>query len=105
MLALFGVSLGLTSVQAQPDAARYSRTVDADLVLPIDPTWGDQKVFRHYRATVMTLHRQGMKGSDRIAAFRAANAAVETRLRTKLPEWMKQIDTLYGELGAEPAPC
>ena len=66
---------------------------------------GHQKVFWHYPRDRGGAASEGHEWSDHVSAFRIANAAVETRLRTKLPEWMKQIDALYSELGARPAPC
>ncbi len=68
----------------------------AGLALGIDPSWGEQRVLRHYRARLAALQGNGAdKGSD-IARFRTANRALETRLRQKLPGLMQQIDALYG---------
>ena len=68
----------------------------AGLALGINPSWGEQRVFRHYRARLAALQGNGAdKGSD-IARFRTANRALETRLRQKLPGLMQQIDALYG---------
>ena len=69
----------------------------------IDPTWGDRKVFRHYRASLTAFRTNGSAKPPEVARFRAANSATETRLRGKLPQLMREIDALY-DGGPEWAP-
>src|SRR5262249_44100083 len=66
---------------------------DPRLVVPIKPIWGDQKVLRYYRQALASLQRHD---AAEIAKFRAANAAIEARLRRKLPQRMEEIDFFYG---------
>jgi hypothetical protein len=81
---------------------RHAPAIDSDLLVTIDPGWGDQRVFRYYRACLATVQNNGAgEGSD-IARFRAANRAIETRLRQKLPGLMQQIDAFYPEPGGRP---
>jgi hypothetical protein len=81
---------------------RHAPAIDADLLVTIDPGWGDQRVFRYYRACLTTIQNNGAgEGSD-IARFRAANSAIETRLRQKLPGLMQQIDAFYPDSGSQP---
>jgi len=68
----------------------------------IDPGWGDQRVFRYYRACLATFQNNGAGEPPDIARFRAANSAIETRLRQKLPGLMQQIDAFYPEPGSRP---
>jgi hypothetical protein len=63
--------------------------------LKIDPTWGDQKVFRHYRAALIAIHNDHSGRAPEIARFRAANTVVETRLRMKLPHRLTEIEAIY----------
>jgi hypothetical protein len=71
-------------------------------LVTIDPGWGDRRVFRYYRACLATFQSNGAgEGSD-VARFRAANRAIETRLRQKLPGLMQQIDAFYPEPGGRP---
>jgi hypothetical protein len=63
--------------------------------LRIDPGWGDQKVSRHYRAGLIAVHNQNSGQESEIARFRNVNAAVETRLRGKLPQRMAAIDAIF----------
>jgi hypothetical protein len=81
---------------------RHAPAIDANLLVAIDPGWGDQRVFRYYRACLATVQNNGAgEGSD-IARFRAANSAIETRLRQKLPGLMQQIDAFYPDSGSQP---
>ena len=86
---------GATAIPAR--ARRRATTppsvADGEFLLKIDPTWGDQKVFRHYRAALTAIHNSGQ--APEIARFRAANTVVETRLRMKLPHRMTEIDAIY----------
>jgi hypothetical protein len=68
----------------------------AELAISIDPSWGDQRVFRHYRAYLAALRRNGSSQPPDIAGLRAANSAIEDRLRQRLPGMMQQLDALYG---------
>jgi hypothetical protein len=68
---------------------------DSALVVAIEPTWGDRKVFQHYRARLAALRANGAGEEVDIARFRAANSAIEARLRIKLPQLMQQIDAFY----------
>ena len=69
----------------------------------IDPTWGDRKVFRHYRASLTAFRTNGSPKPTEVVRFRAANSGTETRLRGKLPQLMREIDALY-DGGPEWAP-
>ena len=85
-------------------AADQSCAADAGLVLHIDPSWGDQKVFRHYRTSLAALRNDNGSGdTPPIARFRQANQTLETRLRAKLPQLMQQIDATYGPWHLQPA--
>ena len=70
------------------------------LLLKIDPTWGIQKVFHHYRAALTALCDQP-RGKDEIAEFRQANIDLEQRLRAKLPSRMKSLEAIYRKSGLE----
>jgi hypothetical protein len=70
----------------------------SDHRLHVDPGWGDQKVFRHYRAALHDLHNQGSAKPVEIARFREANAALEARLRLKLPQRMAEIDAIFDHI-------
>ena len=65
------------------------------LQLEIDPGWGDQKIFQHYRARLHQLHDGGAGKASVLARFRETNGAIEARLRRMLPEQMQQIDAVY----------
>ena len=69
---------------------------DPELVVTIGRGWGDHKVFRHYRAALVGVHTKSPGEPSEITRFRKANAALETRLRTKLPDRMAELDFLYG---------
>src|SRR5580700_5429666 len=81
---------------------RHAPAIDDDLLVTIDPGWGDQRVFRYYRACLATFQNNGAGEPPDIARFRAANSAIETRLRQKLPGVMQQIDAFYPEPGSRP---
>src|SRR5262249_32297429 len=93
-----------TTTMSPPEATTLAEP-EPDLRLRIDPSWGDRKVFHAYRATLSALHRNGAPGAARLDAFRAANAAIEARLRRKLPGWIEQLDVLYADRRGEPPPC
>ena len=78
---------------------RIRSASDPRLALPIKPIWGDQKVLRYYRQALASLQPHD---AAEIAKFRAANAAIETRLRRKLPHRMEEIEFLYGGSRASP---
>ena len=52
-------------------------------------------MFRHYRAALIAVHNQNSGKASEIVRFREANAAVEARLRGKLPQWMTEIDAIF----------
>lgn len=66
--------------------------------LAIDPTWGLQKTFQHYRAALTALN---VHSKSEITGFRQVNIDIEQRLRAKLPARMKQIDEIYQSVGLE----
>jgi hypothetical protein len=78
--------------RAEPDRAP---------VVEINPTWGVQKIFQHYRAALTVLANDPAQ-KPTIARFRQANIAVEERLRSKLASRMGQIDAIYQRAGLEP---
>lgn len=71
------------------------------LMLEINPTWGAQKIFQHYRAALNALSDNPALSRSAIARFREANTPVEQRLRAKLPARMREIDATY-QAGLEP---
>ena len=71
-------------------------------MLEINPTWGIQKIFQHYRAALSALYDESARSEPTIARFREANIAVEQRLRGKLPSRMGPIDEIYRRAGLEP---
>jgi hypothetical protein len=79
---------------------RHAPAIDPDLLVAIDPGWGDQRVFRYYRACLATFQNNGAGEPPDIVRFRAANSAIETRLRQKLPGLMQQIDAFYPDSGS-----
>jgi len=89
------------SEEAKPRSARAGRRLgkraseaNPDLALRIDPGWGDQKVFRHYRTALIAVHNRHSGAPSEIMRFRNLNAAVEARLRARLPERMREIDAI-----------
>jgi hypothetical protein len=86
---------GPPPARAERLATKHAPVAEAGLLLKIDPTWGDQKVFRYYRAALITLQNKHSAQAPEIAHFRNANTAVETGLRMKLPHRMPEIDAIY----------
>ncbi len=84
--------------------AGQDHPVDADqsLVMAINPTWGIQKIFQHYRAALNALYDRPNRDQLTIAKFRQANIGVEQRLQSKLPSRMGPIDAIYHSVGLEP---
>jgi hypothetical protein len=98
---------GTTADSAMPARSgrrrrRHVPAIDSNLLVTIDPGWGDQRVFRYYRACLATFQNNGADEGRDIARFRAANSAIETRLRQKLPGLMQQIDAFYPDSGSQP---
>jgi hypothetical protein len=83
---------------------RQDRPLEPDrvLALEINPTWGLQKIFQHYRAALNVLCDSPNRNQPTIARFREANTAVEQRLRSKLPGCMRQIEAIYQSAALEP---
>ena len=75
---------------------------DQSLVMAINPTWGIQKIFQHYRAALNALYDGPNRDQLTIAKFRQANIGVEQRLQSKLPSRMGPIDAIYHSIGLEP---
>jgi hypothetical protein len=75
---------------------------DQTLALEINPTWGVQKIFQHYRAALTALTNDPTCSKPTIARFREANSAVEERLRAKLLGRMEPIDAIYQRAGLAP---
>jgi hypothetical protein len=71
------------------------------LLLKLDPTWGVQKIFQHYRAALNALYDTPARSPAQIARFRQANIAVDQRLRAKLSSRMGHIDAIYQRAGLE----
>jgi hypothetical protein len=80
--------------RARRSTAKPAPATDPTLVVVIDPTWGDRKVFRHYRASLSAFRTNGSAKPPDIARFRAVNSVIETRLQIKLPQLMREIDAL-----------
>ena len=72
---------------------RIRSSPDPGPVVSIKPIRGDQKVLRYYRQALASLQPHD---APEISKFRAANAAIEARLRRKLRQRMEEIDFLYG---------
>jgi hypothetical protein len=72
---------------------------DPSLLLNIDPTWGIQKVFHHYRATLNTLCDKPARSMAKIARFREANITLEQQLRAKLPSRFEMLEAMYRKVG------
>ncbi len=68
----------------------------------MNPTWGIQKIFQHYRTALSALCDSPNQSQPTIAKFREANIGVEQRLRSKLPSRMGPIDAIYQSAGLEP---
>jgi len=71
---------------------------DRALMLEINPTWGVQKIFQHYRAALNALSDDPAR-KPTIGGFREANIAVEQRLRAKLSSRIGEIDAVYQRAG------
>jgi hypothetical protein len=76
-------------------------TEDQALALQIDPTWGIQKIFQHYRAALNALNAGPARDRSEIATFRQVNIDVERRLRDRLSGRMRQIDAIYQARGLQ----
>ncbi len=76
--------------------------LDRTLALEINPTWGVQKIFQHYRAALNALNDESARSKPTIARFRQANIGVEQLLRIKLPNRLRSIDAIYQSAGLEP---
>jgi hypothetical protein len=63
----------------------------------IEPSWGDQRVFQHYRAGLRELYDSGAVTPVMLARFRETNRAIEARLRQRMPHLIAQVDALYAE--------
>jgi hypothetical protein len=74
---------------------------NSPLLLKIDPTWGIQKVFHHYRAALAALCGRPRMSTDEIAQFRRANIGLEQRLRAKLPSRVTLLEAIYRQAGLE----
>jgi hypothetical protein len=71
------------------------RDADPGAPIAIDPGWGDQKLFHHYRAELRALYADGKGKASALVEFREANRDLEARLRRRLPHLMKQVDAIY----------
>jgi hypothetical protein len=71
------------------------------LPLEINPIWGIQKVFQHYRAALNALAKKPTRDKAMVARFREANNEVERRLRAQLSDRMTQIDAIYQRAGLD----
>jgi hypothetical protein len=82
-----------TGVEGQASGSQR----DAVRVLEIDPGWGSQKTFQHYRAALNAISKNTTVTDQRcaVAEFRHVNADIEARLRAQIPARMKQIDDIY----------
>jgi hypothetical protein len=67
------------------------------LVVTVEPSWGDQRVFQHYRARLRELFDGGAATTALVPRFRETNHAIEARLRQRLPNLISQIDALCAE--------
>jgi hypothetical protein len=74
---------------------------NSPLLLNIDPTWGIQKVFHHYRAALTALCDKPQRTKDEIAQFRHANLNLEKRLRATLPSRAELLEAIYRKSGLE----
>ena len=72
---------------------------DPCLRLNIDPTWGIQRVFNHYRATLNTLCDQPTRSIDEITRFREANITLEQQFRAKLTNRVEMLEAIYRKAG------
>jgi hypothetical protein len=67
------------------------------LVVTVEPSWGDQRIFQHYRARLRELYDGGAATAALVPRFREINQAIEARLRQRLPHLIGQLDALYAE--------
>jgi hypothetical protein len=65
-----------------------------ELVLQIDPSWSQERVFQHYRARLETLQK-GAANATTFVDFREANRTVEVQLRASLPKRIEELDAIY----------
>ena len=65
-----------------------------ELVLQIDPSWPQERVFQHYRARLETLQK-GAANATTFVDFREANRTVEAQLRASLPQRIEELDAIY----------
>ena len=77
---------------------------DQSLVIEINPTWGIQRIFQHYRAALTAITERGKQDAARVSQFRQANGSLEQRLRAKLPSRMREIDATYQRVGSTRSP-
>lgn len=63
-------------------------------VLPLDPSYGHEELFQHYRSGLLRLKRQRADAAT-FVDFREANRSLEVRLREHLPDRVAEIDGLY----------
>jgi hypothetical protein len=102
-----GISFGHRWAVARPKALardrklsrRRSKDVASNptLVVTVEPSWGDQRVFQHYRSRLRELYEAGAGTAVILERFRETNRAIEARLRQRLPHLIAQIDALYAE--------
>ena len=102
-----GISFGHRWAVARPKALardgkrsrRRSKDVASNptLVVTVEPSWGDQRVFQHYRARLRELYDSGAANPVMVARFRETNRTIETRLRQRMPHLIAQIDALSAE--------
>jgi len=79
------------------EAAILKSARETTLVVTVEPSWGDQRVFQHYRARLRELYDSGAANPVMVARFRETNRTIETRLRQRMPHLIAQIDALYAE--------
>jgi len=65
-----------------------------ELVLQIDPSWPQERVFQHYRARLDTLQK-GFAKASAFLDFREANRTIEAQLRASLPQLINEVDAIY----------
>ena len=77
MSAVDTLPTGLRFVVIDASSIQAPGAKGTDHRLHIDPGWGEQKVFRHYRAALLDQHKHGTGNPTEIGRFREANAALE----------------------------
>jgi hypothetical protein len=65
-----------------------------ELVLQIDPSWPQERVFQHYWARLKTL-RKGSAKASAFVDFREANRTIEVQLRANLPHLIGELEAIY----------